>query len=758
MSEPETAELVACFRWRGAAALAEEAEHYARAAENVMARGEQLGARVVAWHAASFAVAFPVDAVESVVELCTGHEILALGFSVGVAEGPLGTLGGAVGRPSFAWGQALVTSWALARVARAGEVLLDPELTAVQTAQLLVRGARIGVLGNARVRGLRLDLRHPWQPARGFPSLALVRSPYLGREPECPAPGMLGLVSGRRGVGGTRWLEQLAAKERERRTLWLRPHLGEALGALRRALARAAEAAPELDPERASSLESLLAGEGLDVDASAEVLTALLGREGASGLVLIDDAEHIDADSLEAVAKACEGGAFAVVARVVDALSLPESLRSLPKAFDVGLEPLSGDMAAELVTQLTSTGLRAAEAAPWAKRGGGLPLGIVAALTEALESGELVAQHDAMVPRLAPGRSSIHPPPALFSRRIRRWDPRVRLALGALAVLGGDSDEEDVTAVLALVKAEQPEETMLHALEAADLVRRDGVRVALTSATLRAALSDELSDAERARLHRAAAAVLAASDMPVSSAAAAVHSMLGGDVDRALPLARRGAGALRASGMEETAAALDEFSGGGDLEPVRLRGLFAGARAERVGLQRSDVPPPSLKSPHPALATVDRPSQRPSADEAAHRFLQALRHGDHAAMEVLAAELRDDESQHAVASRLEGMASLARGQVAEALRRLRQAKESAKNLSISDKSRAALALGVALAAAGRGTEALLEGLEALARAREATDARGELACARFLARLSHSAGNAESEARWQALAAARVQA
>jgi PleD family two-component response regulator len=136
----------------------------------------------------------------------------------------------------------------------------------------------------------------------------------------------------------------------------------------------------------------------------------------------------------------------------------------------------------------------------------------------------------------------------------------------------------------------------------------------------------------------------------------------------------------------------------------------------------------------------------------AQRFKQALEHGDSAAMEVLASELRDDGSQAVIADRLEGMAHLARGQLSEALRRLEHAKESAAVLSAGDRSRAALALGVALATAGRGTEALLEGLEALARAREAGDTRGEIACARFLSQLSLAAGSPDAAERWAEVA------
>ncbi|MBK7581552.1 MAG: hypothetical protein IPI67_15245 [Myxococcales bacterium] len=741
---PEDDRIVACFRWRGAASLAERVAEYASAAEAVFTRAEDLGAQLVAWHAASFAVAFPKDGVERLVELITADDSAALGFSVGIAEGPLSEVGG-TGRMTYAWGQCLVMAWALARVARSGEVLLDPAVSAVQDERLLVRGSRIGLLGEARVRGVRLDLRHPFQPARGFPTIALVRTPFLGREPVAPPPGTLGLVTGRRGSGGTRWLEELAARERERRTLWLRPRLGEPLGSLRRALARAEEAQAELDPELGASLGSVLAGEGLDLDTASHLLSALLRREDSTGLILIDDVEQIDFDSLEAVVHASKSGAFAVVARAVDGLALPEALAFLPTAFEVELTPFPRETAEELARELSSGRLRGSEATAWAKRGGGLALGVVAALADALESGELVLREDATTTRSVKAESFA--PQQLISRRVRRWDAGVRSVLGALAVLGGDSDEEEIAALLGMLKQAPPAEETLHGLEAGDLLRRDGRRLTLPSATLRFVLNDALAEAERARLHRAAAAVLAGADLPMCSVAASVHSMLGGDVDRALPLARRSAGALRAGGLEDTARALEAFSETGDPALVHRRGLFGGAKSERAGLQRSDVPPPLSMQPAPI---TDRPSRAPppSGEEAGKRFVQALRLGDHAAMEVLASELRDDGAQHVVADRLEGMACLARGQLTDALRRLRQAKDGARKLEPRAQSRAALALGVALASAGRGTEALLEGLEALARARAADDSRGEAACARFLAQLSAAAGSDAAASRW----------
>jgi hypothetical protein len=81
---------------------------------------------------------------------------------------------------------------------------------------------------------------------------------------------------------------------------------------------------------------------------------------------------------------------------------------------------------------------------------------------------------------------------------------------------------------------------------------------------------------------------------------------------------------------------------------------------------------------------------------------------------------------------MEAMARLWRGQVGDALRVLKRARDMADN---GHRSQAALALGVALAAAGRPEEALLEGLDALARAREKKDEKGSSACLAFLAKL-----------------------
>ena len=115
-------------------------------------------------------------------------------------------------------------------------------------------------------------------------------------------------------------------------------------------------------------------------------------------------------------------------------------------------------------------------------------------------------------------------------------------------------------------------------------------------------------------------------------------------------------------------------------------------------------------------------------------------------------ELRTDHDNSLAADRLEAMAELSRGETARALRLLRQVKDRAIAADASTRSRAALALGVALASAGRTSEALLEALEALARARECQDATGARACAHFLAQINEQAGQEAAAGHWAALA------
>ncbi|WP_437623547.1 hypothetical protein [Sorangium sp. So ce1151] len=129
---------------------------------------------------------------------------------------------------------------------------------------------------------------------------------------------------------------------------------------------------------------------------------------------------------------------------------------------------------------------------------------------------------------------------------------------------------------------------------------------------------------------------------------------------------------------------------------------------------------------------------------------QALVQGDLRTLERLVGELRRTGEHADLVERMSGLVSLGRGAKDDALRRFRIAAEV--EASPAQRARALLAYGVALAAAGRTEGALLEGLSALARAREAEDRRGEQACARFLAQLAAATGHEDAARAWTQVA------
>jgi hypothetical protein len=157
-----------------------------------------------------------------------------------------------------------------------------------------------------------------------------------------------------------------------------------------------------------------------------------------------------------------------------------------------------------------------------------------------------------------------------------------------------------------------------------------------------------------------------------------------------------------------------------------------------TGVERTIVSPPPVIA---STGNTPLPAALPQADDEAiaGRLTElakaALLGGDAGALERWSEGLRATGEHERFAERMEAMARLWRGQVGDALRVLKRARDLADN---GNRSQASLALGVALAAAGRPEEALLEGLDALARAREKRDEKGSSACLAFLSKLFQS--------------------
>ncbi|HEX8791470.1 MAG TPA: hypothetical protein VF765_11010 [Polyangiaceae bacterium] len=151
---------------------------YIGRARSMFSRGEALGGQLIAWSAALLAVAWDTESMEEAILLSTSIREEALSqeraWAAGLAEGDLEKLAPDGARMHLAWGPALLTAASLARIARAGEVLVDGDVRALRAGQLALLGARAATDSGQRVRGWKLDLDHPWRRAQeaDLPALA----------------------------------------------------------------------------------------------------------------------------------------------------------------------------------------------------------------------------------------------------------------------------------------------------------------------------------------------------------------------------------------------------------------------------------------------------------------------------------------------------------------------------------------------------------------------------------------------------------
>ncbi|MBX3227994.1 MAG: hypothetical protein KIT84_27785 [Labilithrix sp.] len=157
----------------------------------------------------------------------------------------------------------------------------------------------------------------------------------------------------------------------------------------------------------------------------------------------------------------------------------------------------------------------------------------------------------------------------------------------------------------------------------------------------------------------------------------------------------------------------------------------------------SDEPRTASGIPPNATGSVP-PSSQSSGSQVAARIgelaKEALLAADNAALERWVDGLRASGESPAFAERLGAMARLGRGDIGDALRVLRRTRQELDPNDHRRRCQTSLALGVALSVAHRPDEALLESLDALARARQIGDERGAKACLAFLAKLYSSTG------------------
>lgn len=187
--------IVLCLRMPPTGMRPGQPSGYLPRARTLAQRAEALGGTLAAWSAVTIAFSFDCDSLEEAVELVAStanegvptDERWAAGIARGVME-PL-AIAAAGDRSSLAWGEALVTSLTLARVARSGEVLVHPSAISADTeGTLRLLDARVANDGGFEVRGVRLDAQNPWRTRPSVARMQAVRPDPSPAPPPLPAP------------------------------------------------------------------------------------------------------------------------------------------------------------------------------------------------------------------------------------------------------------------------------------------------------------------------------------------------------------------------------------------------------------------------------------------------------------------------------------------------------------------------------------------------------------------------------------------
>lgn len=180
------------------------------------------------------------------------------------------------------------------------------------------------------------------------------------------------------------------------------------------------------------------------------------------------------------------------------------------------------------------------------------------------------------------------------------------------------------------------------------------------------------------------------------------------------------------------------------LPPIRSARPVADSHAEG-----QDEAEHEAQNGHPA--TTETPSSSRSGSTIATRLgelaKEALIAGDNVSLERWVDGLRAAGESPIFTERMRAMARIVRGDIGDALRVLRRTRSQLAPKDHALRCQTSLAMGIALSVAGRPQEALLEGMDALARARQTGDQRAVNACVAFLAKLFSSVGRLEDAAR-----------
>lgn len=609
-----TRRLVVCLRWRpGDEDVGADA--FAEAASAIVERLATLGGRLILWHPEWLCVDFGVDGLQDAIDFIVDHPDAR--FSTGFAYGTLHEV--VDGGPTLAacLGPVIESAMALARMARAGDVLVEPGLVKASGGELLVQGARVATIGSNRVRGFKLDMEHPQRSLECESVARLTAPPFRAQLPSFDArPGGLCVLAALRGGGGSRVLQELRKARHAESLVFSANATGAPLGALRSALQQGLMAdgeLPSLSPGAQAAWHSLSQGTGCSQQAGALLLGEWARARSDAGIVYVEDAADVDFDSLEVLALTVAAGELGAVVLVEAGTSLPEPLHELAVQQTHTLPELDASEAATLLQSMTGNEL----AAEWAERLGvrGLPtpLGVTQSLVEALDSASFLWTDAGVVPRV-PRDEPLQPehPLTLLRRRLHFVEMTERLLLEAVAVLGGRAGRAQVASLLKLAgRSVSNADAAFAFLERLGWVAPEpGDRVALTTRTHRLAIIASLSDKRFRALHQAAATLAVDSAEPLALVSATLHAALAGNVGKATLLARRALAPLTAVGLDATAQALEEFAAAPDIARLRARGLQWGETGTERALAADDHSDAS--APEVARRSETLPAEAPS--------------------------------------------------------------------------------------------------------------------------------------------------
>ena len=529
----------------------------------------------------------------------------------------------------------------------------------------------------------------------------------------------------------------------------------------------------------------------------------------APGFLLLDDAKSIDPATLEACVQAARAStaAFGVVARLEATGGLPSVLAALPRVGEIEIAPLSRDAAEELAGGCTNEALDGVARRRWARLAANVPLGVVESIAYGIVTGDLRWTNDKAAPRSrTSGRGKVRGAADWILLRARDESPAGRIVLCLIALLGGEAKVTRLQHVLDRTTHKIDVEAALEELiRGRWLVDTQEDWVGLPSRTHRDALAVLLDAGARNPLHRASAEVVQKDEGVFGRVEAAWHAMQAGDGPAAARILLASARGTASARLEASTTQLIAFARRADpsCEEEALELLAnALARAPSVPPSRArSAPPPRERSvpplplPPPAPTVIDpddlaafeieaHDSEPPTiakfelAPMAQQEILravepvteaestegpgvssganiatrlgelakEALLSADNAALERWVDGLRAAGESPMFTERLRALSRLGRGDIGDALRVLRRTRSALDPRDHKLRCQTSLALGVALSVAGRPQEALLEGMDALARARHVGDERGAEACLAFLSKLYASVGREESVA------------